>query len=87
MKEDGDMTYTDYEYVALKRRVEKLERLVTLLMEKVELECDEKPGPDISLMIKDLARKGELIEAIRLYREETGAGLKEAKAFIESLLA
>lgn len=81
------MTYADYEYVALRRRVEKLERLVTLLAEKVGLECDEKPGPDIFPMVEDLARKGELIEAIRLYREETGVGLKEAKAFVESLLA
>ena len=79
------MTYADYEYVALRRRVEKLERLVTLLAEKVGLECDEKPGPDIS-SIEDLVRKGELKEAIRLYQEETGVGLKEAKAFIESLL-
>jgi ribosomal protein L7/L12 len=79
------MTYADYEYVALRRRVEKLERLVTLLVEEVGLECDEKPGPDISSVIKDLVHKDELIEAIKLYREETGVGLKEAKAFVESL--
>jgi ribosomal protein L7/L12 len=55
------------------------------LVEKVGLECDERPGPDISPMIKDLVRKGDLIAAIKLYREETGVGLKEAKTFIESL--
>jgi ribosomal protein L7/L12 len=80
------MTYADYEYIALRRRVEKLERLVALLVEEVGLECDEKPGPDLSPMIKDLVHKGELIEAIKLYREETGAGLKEAKEFVESLV-
>jgi hypothetical protein len=79
------MTYADYEYVALRRRVEKLERLVTLLVEEVGLECGEKPGPDVSPVIKDLIHKGELMEAIKLYREETGVGLKEAKAFVESL--
>jgi hypothetical protein len=80
------MSYADYEYVALRRRVEKLERLVALLMEELGLECDERPGPDLSPMIEDLVHKGELIEAIKLYREETGAGLKEAKEFVESLV-
>lgn len=79
------MTYADYGYVTLRRRVEKLERLVTLLLEEIGLECEEKPGPDISPMIKDLVHKGEMIEAIRLYREETGAGLKEAREFVELL--
>ena len=79
------MSYADYEYTALRRRVEKLERLVALVMEELELECDERPGPDLSPMIEDLVRKGELVEAIKLYREETGTGLKEAKEFIGSL--
>jgi hypothetical protein len=79
------MSYADYEYTALRRRVEKLERLVALLMEKLGLECDEKPGPNLSPMIEDLVRNGKLVEAIKLYREETGAGLKEAKEFVESL--
>jgi ribosomal protein L7/L12 len=79
------MTYADYEYTALRRRVEKLERLVTLLLEEIGLECEEKPGPNISPVIEDLVHKGEMIEAIRLYREETGAGLKEAREFVESL--
>jgi ribosomal protein L7/L12 len=79
------MSYADYEYVALRRRVEKLERLVPLLMEALDLECDEMPGADISPVLEDLVRQGKLIEAIKLYREETGVGLKEAKAFVESL--
>ena len=79
------MSYADYEYIALRRRVEKLERLVALLMEALDLECDEVPGPDISSMLKNLVQQGKLIEAIKLYREETGVGLKEAKAFVESL--
>ncbi len=31
--------------------------------------------------------KGNKIEAIKLYREATGAGLKDAKDFIEALVA
>jgi hypothetical protein len=33
----------------------------------------------------DLLRRGEKIEAIKLYRERTGAGLKEAKDAVEAL--
>ena len=35
--------------------------------------------------IADALRRGEKIEAIRLYRERTGAGLKEAKEHVEGL--
>jgi large subunit ribosomal protein L7/L12 len=79
------MSYADYEYTALRRRVEKLERLVARLMEEAGLEPDEELDPGSSPEIVDLIRRGEKLEAIRLYREKTGVGLKEAKAFIESL--
>ena len=59
--------------------------ICALLMETFDLECDEVPGPDISPVLQDLVQQGKLIEAIKLYREETGVGLKEAKAFVESL--
>lgn len=35
--------------------------------------------------ILQLVREGKKIEAIKLYRESTGVGLKEAKDFVESL--
>jgi ATP-dependent Clp protease ATP-binding subunit ClpC len=35
--------------------------------------------------VADLARSGQKIEAIKLYRERTGAGLKESKDYVESL--
>ena len=81
------MSYADYEYTALRRRVEKLEHLVACLMEEVGLEPDEELDPGSSPEIVDLIRRGKKKEAIRLYREKTGAGLKEAKAFVESLQA
>jgi ribosomal protein L7/L12 len=79
------MSYADYEYIALGRRVEKLERSVARLMEEVGLERDEDLDPGSSPEIVDLARRGEKLKAIKLYRQKTGAGLKEAQAFIESL--
>jgi large subunit ribosomal protein L7/L12 len=79
------MSYADYEYTALRRRVEKLERLVARLMDEVGLESDEELDPGTSPEMADLIRRGEKLEAIKLYREKTGAGLKEAKEFVESL--
>jgi hypothetical protein len=61
------MAYADYEYIALRRRVERLERLVARLMEEVGLERDEELDPGSSPEIIDLARRGEKVEAIRLY--------------------
>ena len=40
-------------------------------------------GVDPQLL--ELVREGKKIEAIKLYRESTGVGLKEAKDFVESL--
>jgi len=40
-------------------------------------------GVDAQLI--ELVRAGKKIEAIKLYRESTGVGLKEAKDFVESL--
>jgi ribosomal protein L7/L12 len=37
--------------------------------------------------ITDALQKGRKIEAIKVYREATGLGLKEAKEFIEELTA
>jgi ribosomal protein L7/L12 len=79
------MTYADYEYAALRRRVERLERLVARLMDEAGLEPDEALDSGPSPEIVDLIRRGEKLEAIKLYREKTGVGLKEAKAFVESL--
>lgn len=35
--------------------------------------------------VRQLASNGRKIEAIKLYREQTGCGLAEAKAFVDSL--
>ena len=44
-----------------------------------------KRGPDPSPDILSLLREGQKIEAIKLYREQTGAGLKEAENAVESI--
>ena len=75
----------DREVLELRRRVAKLERQVSFLLEHLELEYVEEPNAGVSPEILELARRGDTIGAIIKFREETGFGLKEAKAFIESL--
>ena len=41
--------------------------------------------PNLANEVADLARRGEKIEAIRLYREATGVSLAEAKAAVEAI--
>jgi hypothetical protein len=60
------------------RRIEKkLDAVVKHLGLDVESEVDPK--------IVDLITAGKKIEAIKLYREQTGASLSDAKAYVESL--
>lgn len=64
----------------LERRLDRLERKVDLLMQHMGV---QQQGPDQDVL--NLARAGRKIEAIKRYRELTGAGLKEAKDAVERL--
>jgi len=69
----------------LRKQIRKLERKVDLLMDHLQLNYREESDPGITQEIIDLVRMGRKIEAIKLYREETGAGLKEAKEAIDTI--
>jgi ribosomal protein L7/L12 len=58
-----------------------LERKVDLILK--HLGIDPNQGVDEKIM--ELMRAGQKIEAIKLYRKQTGVGLKEAKDYVESL--
>jgi len=69
----------------LQARVAKLERTVEFLLTKLELEYVDQPPNDVDPEVFRLARAGKPFDAIKLYREKTGADLLTAKKFIESL--
>ena len=46
---------------------------------------DQTPPDMLIDEVCDLAQSGQKIEAIKLYRQTTGAGLKEAKEAVEAL--
>ncbi|MFI2200658.1 ribosomal protein L7/L12 [Streptomyces sp. NPDC020192] len=63
------------------RRLARVERKLDLIMEHLDLR-EEYPRMD---EVAALVREGKKIHAIKVYRESTGAGLKEAKEAVDRL--
>ena len=68
----------------------RLEGLVNLLAERAGVDAAELEGlredtgvPVVPAECRRLVAEGKVIEAIKAYREHTGAGLKEAKDAID----
>jgi hypothetical protein len=70
----------------LEVKVAELQRKVDFLMQHLGLTYAD-PTPPGHAEIMTLLRQGRMIEAIRTYRELTGAGLKDAKAAVEAMRA
>ena len=68
---------------AMTARIQRIERKLTALM--AHHGVPPAQGPAVSDRVKELAADPKRkIEAIKVYREETGAGLAEAKDAIEA---
>ena len=65
---------------SLERRAGRVEQKVDAILKHLGIEWKDQ----VSERVKELARAGKKIEAIKMYREETGAGLKEAKDAVEA---
>jgi hypothetical protein len=66
---------------ALDRRLARIERRLDLITKRLEIEESEPPVPGVVEQLE----QGKKIQAIKTYREQTGAGLAEAKAAVESI--
>jgi ribosomal protein L7/L12 len=64
---------------AISRVEGKLDRLLAQAGIAYDLYANLPPG------VEDALRRGEKIQAIKLYREATQAGLRDAKEFIEEV--
>ncbi len=68
-------------------RLKRLEKKLDLLLKHFEI---EDPGlvivDGLSAEVRQLADAGQKIEAIKVHREQTGVGLKEAKDAVEAYL-
>lgn len=75
----------------LRQEVRRLEDLVSTLASRAGVGAAElarlrqEAQPGITPEIRLLVSQGQVIPAIKAYREATGAGLKEAKDAIEAL--
>ena len=73
------------EIVEIKTRLDRLESRLSFLYRNPGITTQEATGWNASPALILLLQRGDKISAIRAFREETGASLKDAKDFIESL--
>jgi ribosomal protein L7/L12 len=66
-------------------RLRIVERKLDLVLEHLGIESRDPPASALDQQVIDLVRSGRKIEAIKLYREQTGAGLKDAKDAVEQI--
>ena len=73
--------------VLAQRQLDRIEAKLDRLLEHLELDFDADAAglATASAGVRELAAQGRKIEAIKLLREETGAGLAEAKAVVDRL--
>jgi ribosomal protein L7/L12 len=75
---------TEAEMQLLRSRINELEDRLNFLYRRLNIEyADPSSDPVISPQIQDALRRGNKIEAIKIYREITGVGLAEAKQAID----
>ena len=77
---------TEAEFLLLTSRVRELEEKLQFLYDRLNMNYVD-PGSDSTLspQIQEALRRGNKIEAIKIYRELTGTGLAEAKQAIDYL--
>ena len=79
------MSDINQETAEIKMRLEKLEAQMIFLFRRLGIASPETPHLQASPEILELLKRGDKIAAIRAFMDETGAGLKDAKIFIESI--
>ena len=69
----------------LGRKLEAMERKMDLLLKQLNIEIPDEPvAPDMH-NVKVLIDQGNIIEAIKVYRQQFGGSLAEAKTAVEEL--
>lgn len=81
----GSSSFSEEDSQRLIRIEQKLDRLLALLDGATTPPTSNSAGPFNAIW--QLAEQGQLIEAVKQYRELTSCGLKEAKDAVEAYLA
>lgn len=75
---------TEAEIQLLRSRINELEDRLNFLYRQLNIEyANPNSDPIFSTQIQEALRRGNKIEAIKIYRERTGVGLAEAKEAID----
>lgn len=75
---------TETDIMLLKSRISELEDKLQFLYRKLNIDyIDPNSDPALAPQVQEALRRGNKIEAIKIYRELTGVGLAEAKQAIE----
>lgn len=78
---------TEADILLLKSRINELEEKLQIVYRRLKMDyANPDPAssdPALSPQIRDALRRGNKIEAIKIYRELTGVGLAEAKQAID----
>lgn len=81
---------TEAEFLLLQSRLRELEEKLQFLYHRLNINYESANAdsdPALSPQIQDALRRGNKIEAIKIYRELTGVGLAEAKKAVEEIAA
>ena len=75
---------TEADILLLKSRINELEEKLQFLYRRFNIDyAAPTTDPALAPEIQDALRRGNKIEAIKIYRELTGVGLAEAKQVID----
>jgi ribosomal protein L7/L12 len=80
-------SFEEQEIALLRQRIVRLEEQVERLYKRLGFNMDENGTPDDDPRVIEALKKGQAIEAIKIYRELTGLGLAEAKLAVEKIWA
>jgi ribosomal protein L7/L12 len=67
------------------RRLKLVEAKVDFILKELKIEFVDDTQEPYMAQVNALAAQGKVLDAIRYYREQTGADLASAKAFVEGL--
>ncbi len=71
----------------INKRLKRLEVRMNYLFRRLGINDNEVPEWETSETVWELLRSGDKMAAIKAFMHETGASLKDAKSYIESLKA
>jgi ribosomal protein L7/L12 len=75
----------DMQFAKLNERVALLERQVEALMQQLKFAYIDRPATQLYPDVAEMKRRGNIIEAIKLYRGHTNASLAEAKNYVDNM--